>query len=410
MEESKGLPPNKRGRFRRLLDRRPTRRQVLESAALVAVAGTVGSVSPQNHPQAFPGDLSPFQPRLRVFRDRLHDKARGWIMAGVESITRPAEKKEDSFVYTVDVAQLMEHFAAMADIEPYLKLRDFAVKHLIINKLDDPYTRGFVLWKCVPDTTPDASGTTEALRVAKALWAGGNQFNRPEDKETAVMILGGYLRHANTDQGIWLIRNYFGFGTRSFANNTFVIDYDADFIRTVADASKGDASRYDWLSKLADNSYTLMRRTKAPTGLLYDLVQPELKTMYWGLDVTAFSPNDVIQTNNACTTAATIAVGAPEMARSLLSFLVGKFQANNKLHQYYYGRTGEAVNNWGLGSAETASVVRLAALLGDRVAVATFIQTGLVYWESVSTSADASQAWGVSELLMGLRAAIALGN
>ncbi len=31
-------------------------------------------------------------------------------------------------------------------------------------------------------------------------------------------------RHAAEEQGVWMIRNYFNLGTRSFANNSFLVD------------------------------------------------------------------------------------------------------------------------------------------------------------------------------------------
>jgi hypothetical protein len=70
-----------------------------------------------------------------------------------------------------------------------------------------------------------------------------------EDQKLALTILDGYARHETTDQGIWLIRNYFAFAGRNFATNTFVIDYDADFVRQVADdlkASDPAATRRCW--------------------------------------------------------------------------------------------------------------------------------------------------------------------
>ena len=51
----------------------------------------------------------------------------------------------------------------------------------------------------------------------------------------AAMILDGYSRHEFTDQGVWLIRNYFGYAQRNFASNSYLVDYDADFVRLVAD-------------------------------------------------------------------------------------------------------------------------------------------------------------------------------
>jgi len=399
----------RRSIMRRLTDRAPSRRDCFEAGVLIAAAGLVSSLSPQTHPQTHPADLSPYVARLKNFRDRLHEKARGWILNGVETITRSAESADQRFIYTVDAAQLMEHFAAAADLEPYLKLRQFAVDHVIIDTKDDPFTRGFVLWRRNLQSAPDASGTTEALRVARALWTGGKAFNRPDDKELALTILDGYARHYTIDQDIWIIRNYFSFGSRAFASNTFVIDYDADFVRQVADDLKGtDPTRHQAMAALADNSYGLMRRTPTPCGLLYDLVQPELKTMYWGIDVAAFSPNDIVQTNNACTTAATIARGEPAIAKKVLAFVTSKQSAEGKIYQHYYGRTGERVSNSGMGASENMAIAKLAALLNDKPAMAQFVQFGLPYWENFVSHAQPKNAWAASEILLGLKELLAV--
>lgn len=395
---------------RRLIDRLPSRRDCLEAGAMVAAAGFVSSLSPQTHPQAHAADLSPYLPRLKDFRDRLHDKARAWVLTGADAITRVDDSGRKTFIYTVDLAQLMEHFAAAGDLQPYMKLRDFAIEHVVIDRKDDPFTKGFVLWRRDVKAEPDASGTTEALRVARALWTGGKVLNRPEDKAIALMIIDGYARHYTIDQDIWLIRNYFSFGTRSFANNTFVIDYDADFLRQVADDLKAsDPKQHQAVSELATNSYGLMRRTPTPCGLLYDLVQPELKTMYWGIDVAAFSPNDIVQTNNACTTAATIAKGEPAIAKKVLAFVTGKQASEGKIFQHYYGRTGERVSKRGMGASENMAIAKLGALLGDKAAVALFVQAGLPHWENFVSTAGPASAWAASEILLGLKEVLAAG-
>ena len=416
MQQDQGQPGGgRRSWLRRLRDRAlprgaPSRRDVLTAAAVAAATGLVSSPAPPAYRPTHSGDLAPYLPRLRALHGRLHATARAWVMAGPQTIARKGDTPETSYVYTVELAQLMEHFAEAGDLEPYLTLRDFPARHLIVDRPDESFTRGFVLWRCVPGATPDASGTTEALRVAKALWAGHKKFGRAEDGALALSILDGYARHETVDQGIWLIRNYYAFAGKNFATNTFVIDYDADFVRRVADDVKAsDPERHKKLSLLADNSYCLMRRAIAPTGLLYDLVQPELKTMYWGLEVAAFSPNDVVQTNNACTTAATVARGDPATARGVLAFVTSRQATGGKVYQYYYGRTGERVNAWGLGAAETAAVVRLAALLGDRPAVGEFVRHGLPYWEEFAAKADPGMAWGVSEILLGMRDVLAIG-
>ncbi|QOV92153.1 hypothetical protein [Humisphaera borealis] len=391
------------------MDRVPSRRECLEAGALAAMAGFVTSLSPQTHPQADAADLAPYVPRLNDLRDRLHDKARVWAMGGAETVARPGKSPSDTFVYTVELAQLMEHFARAGDLEPYLKLRQFAVEHVIIDKADDPFTTGFVLWRRAIKVQPDASGTTEGLRMARALWASGKVLNRPQDKSLALTILDGYGRHYTIDQDIWLIRNYFSFGSRSFANNTYVIDYDADFLHAVADdIRESDPAAHKPIADLAARSYELMRRTPTPCGLLYDLVQPELKTMYWGIDVSVFSPNDIVQTNNACTTAATIAKGESGIARKVLAFVKNKLASDGKVYSHYYGRTGERVSRRGIRASETMAIAKLGALLDDKAAVAQFIQIGLPHWEQFVSSAGPEEAWAASEILLGLREVLAV--
>lgn len=405
----RSTPANAAGR--RWTDRLPSRRECLEAGGLTAMAGFVSSLAPPSHRPAHAADLSPELPRLIDLQERLHAKVRGWVMAGVNGLARKGATEADSFVYTVDLAQLMEHFALADDLEPYLALRQFAVDHVIIDKPDDSFTKGFVLWRRNVKSEPDASGTTEALRVAKALWVGGKTFNRPEERRLALTIIDGYARHYTIDQDIWLIRNYFSFGSRAFANNTYVIDYDADFLRQAADDLRAsDVEAAKRVGDLATNSYGLMRRTPTPCGLLYDLVQPELKTMYWGLEVAAFSPNDIVQTNNACTTAATIARGEPAIAQKVLAFVKNKLADEGKVYSHYYGRTGERVLRRGLGASETMAIAKLAALLGDRGTVTRFVTSGLPMWEAFVSTAGPDRAWAASEILLGFHEVLRLAK
>ena len=81
-------------------------------------------------------------------------------------------------------------------------MRELAVARLILDKPDDPYARGFVRWRFWSDLDPDASGTTEALRVAAGLWFGGRVFDRQLDTDLAVMFVERYGRHAFIDQAV----------------------------------------------------------------------------------------------------------------------------------------------------------------------------------------------------------------
>ncbi len=379
--------------------------------------------------------IGPYLPKLKLMRDALQTPARERA-TGVSAgrLARSADKKEDEFTFAVDVGQLLCYFAMIGDKRPYLALRDYAAGELVVDIKEDPFTKGFVLWRTQPGAKPDASGTTEALRIAKGLWIGSQAFGRSEDHLLAAIILDGYGRHQNVDQGLWLIRNYFHFYSRAFASNSFIIDYDPDFLRDFADSSKDDqpdgGQRYRDLTALADHSYEVLRASVAPCGLIYDLLQPELKTMYYGLDVAYFSPNDIIQLNNACATAATVAHGDPGIADGVIGFIADRLgvrrsrptsQASHSnpttrpvpedetghILAHYYGRTGESVNKQGIGATEYCAIIRLAALRLDdtaRYVIGRCIEQAIPYWEYNVAHADKLDAWTASEMLLGLQA------
>lgn len=326
-------------------------------------------------------------PDLRELREKFHRLARKWT--DVNQLSRA-----DGYFYTIDAAQLMICFAQLRDRKHYTLLRKHAVDHLIRNERTEPYTQGFVSWRYKPGEKLDASGTTEALRLARALWLGAKAFDQPEDHDLAALILAGYSRHAMVDQGVWIIRNYFGFATHAFATNSFLVDYDADFVKEVAEARK-DAE----LAKVAVNSYAAVKMAVAPCGLLYDLLQPELKTLYPELNVVAFSPNDIIQFSNCCTSATTITTGLPNVARRVLAFALNRL---SDLRIFYYGRTGEPVNDRAAGLFELSALARLAMLLGDSPSAATIAQVAMPHWKYFAEHSEPSQAYLVTEILMAL--------
>lgn len=353
-----------------------TRRRLLQSSAVAGAALSLGmsaSFAPQ--PQTPPGrsaEVADYTEAITRLREQVRALARSWVEG--DRLVRP-----DGFVYAVDVAQLMACFADAGDEDGYVRLHRQAMDRVVTNDRSDRFTTGFVLWRYRPGdrpATPDASGTTEALRTARALWLGARQFNRPGDAELARTILAGYRRHETVDQGVWMIRNYFGFGTRSFASNSFLVDYDPDFVAGVA-RETADAA----LKELADRSYAVVNGALTPAGLLYDLIQPELKTMYPLLEsVVTFSPNDVVQLSNAATVANTIARGAPEAAAKVLKFATDRL-AGGALRTYHYGRTGEAVNDTAVGINEWSGLTRLAAALGDRSAAAALLGHAVASWD-----------------------------
>jgi hypothetical protein len=325
----------------------------------------------------------------RKNKEELHQLARERVATGMLHRT-------DGWVFTVDVALLMIFAAREGDREMYESLRDFALEHLVLADVSDPYTRGFVLWRYREGEVPDASGTTEALRLAEGLWRGGEAFDTAEDRKWARVILEGYARHEAEEQGVWLIRNYFNLGTRSFATNSYLVDYAPDFVAEVARAT--DDAR---LLELAEKSYALIERAQAPTGLLYDVIQPEVATLLDDERLVIFSPNDAIQVSNAATVAASSVAGRPEVARRVLDFCLERMP---NLRGTYYGRTGEVARDKRPGIEAWASLVRLAIELDRDDALDAF------YPFLVSNAARKwripKDAWlyVTAELLLGLQA------
>ena len=119
----------------------------------------------------------------RRAKEELHELTRARVEAGMLART-------DGYVYAVDVALLMIFAAGEGDEAMYGTLRDFALEHLLLDSDDDPYTRGFVAWRYSEGIAPDASGTTEALRLAEGLWRGAQAFDIDTDRAIVLFYRG----------------------------------------------------------------------------------------------------------------------------------------------------------------------------------------------------------------------------
>ncbi len=373
---------------------RISRRMILWGTAAASLAATTGLIAEHSslaQPTA-PGSLHELAPALRDLQSALADQAREWISA--DRLLR-----EDGYLYGVDVGQLMICMAEVGDRESYDLLRKRAIAELIRDDPHEPYTRGMVAWRRKIGQKMDASGTTEALRVARGLWTGAKAFGQTKDADRAMTILDGYARHAMVDQGVWIISNYFDFTTHGFANNSFLVDYDADFVSEVAEARKSASLR-----DIASRSCRAVEMAVAPSGLLYDLLQPELKTLYPELDVVAFSPNDIVQFSNCATVATTVARSLPHVARSVLAFALNRME---DLRIYYFGRSGEVVNDRPAGLAELSALARLAMRVGSTDSAAAVATRALPKWKYFAAHAKPSQAYLVSEILLALHGLLA---
>lgn len=335
----------------------PTTESRLAAGAALAFAGLLAGALLWPQPAVDRGELSALRGALETRAARL------WRGDG---LVRP-----DGCVYTVDVGHLLIYAAARGDRALYDRVRPVA-RGLVRDDRSDPYTRGFVPWRRCGDDPPDASGTTEALRVARGLWRGGARFDLADDRALARVVLDGYARHAAEEYGVWMVRNYFAFQTRAFANDSYLVDYDPDFVAEVARAT-GDAG----LATLARRSAALVEAAVAPSGLIHTLVQPDVATLLPRAPVPIFSPNDVIQVNNACVVAETVVESAPAAARAVLDFALARGRG---LRRAYYGRTGEPVDSTPADSTAWSCLARLATRLGDPGAQRAFVPMAAWGW------------------------------
>ena len=258
--------------------------------------------------------------------------------------------RADGYIWAYDSAQLLRFAAIDADLTRYLELRDAIVKRFVIADSSDAEARNDVAWRVRDGATPDASGTTEALALADALLVGAAAFKRPDDRVLARQITDAYMRHATSERGVWFIRNYYNFATHAYANNSFLVDYLPDVL-----AEAGDADG-------AQRSYALLDRAIAPSGLFYELVQPEIETAFPGANLAFFSPNAISSITNACNLALYAVKGRPALAKRVLAFGVARATA---LKRFYDVRTGQARSMDNAGTPAYACLTRLAVKLGD---------------------------------------------
>ena len=241
-----------------------------------------------------------------ILRAQLQDAEMGLRRTLRVSADAQQFERQDGFIYTIDVAHLLVYATLHGDRALYRGLRTFAIQHLVSDTTADPFTRGFVRWRYRAGTPADASGTTEGLGIAEGLWRGGTVFSDSAGKRIALLILHGYARHAYSEGGTWFIRNYFNMQTRAFATNSFIVDYDPDFVNAVATETR-DSTLLD----LAARGYEVVDKSVAPSGLLYEVIQPELVTALPGLASPFFGPNDIVSLLNSCTVAERVSEGRP---------------------------------------------------------------------------------------------------
>lgn len=311
-------------------------------------------------------------------------------------VVASAYARGDGFSYTIDVAQLLELAALRGDASRFTALRRRLLDTVVIQSPDNSFVDGFVAWRYGEGLALDATGTTEALRVASGLWRGLGLAEAPggatvDDAELVLRILRGYGRHAYVDQGTWLIRNYYNLIVQAFSINSYLVDYDPDLLAEVGEA-RDDAE----LRELADRSYALVDAAQAPSGLIYQLVQPELVTLLPG-DSPIFAPNDVVGVANSCTVAERALRGRSAVARRLLAFAGAQ---GERLAERHRGRDGRPIEGARAANLIThGCLARLALELGDEPgAVARHLRAMLGELEPRCAAGEAIDLYTLSEL------------
>lgn len=173
------------------------------------------------------------QPRVREAQRRLESQLRA-------RLDRRRLQRPNGFVYAIDLAQLLAYAALQEDRELYERLRAQAEPTLVERGVQGGRRHTFVAWRYRPGDGPEdleASGTTEALELARALWLGAQAFDRPGDRALALRIVEGYARHQSRSSDFWYVRNYYDLTGDAFADNSYLVDYDPDFVGLVARAA-----------------------------------------------------------------------------------------------------------------------------------------------------------------------------
>jgi hypothetical protein len=318
-----------------------------ESAKPAATAPPVTAKAP-----AVAAPVSVDDAAFRAAAQRLDAEVRRWLERG------PA--RADGYVYAMDLAPLMLYAAQRKDSALYAQLYEASLP-LIVGG-EDAATQGFVLWRHRVGVEPEVSGATEALWMARALWAGHRLLRRPDDRGLALRVVDGYARHARGEAGTWRVAKYYAFGTKSYASLSVLPNYDPDFIEEAEPLAGGKAKG------LARRSYALLQRAVTPSKLLVPLIQPSLNDVLPGIGVNLYAPSGMVSLEDSCAAAEGALRGVPQLAANVLAFAGGggHSDANGRLYAYYHRKDGHALGEAVLSSTGYACLARIAAAQKDR--------------------------------------------
>ena len=317
-------------------------------------------------PRAEPAPAPPSAPRSTEIPPEEYDfraAARALDQEMQRQVRGAGLTRRDGYLYTLDAAPLLLYAARRRDQALYTELLE-RVRPLVWNRARDPYTRGFVLWRYKKGQAPEVSGATEALQLARGLWAGAEAFGRAQDRALALTVLEGYEKHVYELSGDWLVRKYYSFGSNTFANLSVVGNYHPDFL---AEVERARSTKPASGPSLSERSYGTLERAATESGLLYPIIQPEINQTYPGLDLDVYAPNNVLPVADSCTAVESAVQGRPQLAQEFLAFAAdkGHRDRNNFLYAYFNAATGEAIGRQVVGDPSYACLAQLAVALKE---------------------------------------------
>ncbi len=337
-----------------------------ESSVLVLALSllvTACSLLPRGGAPGGAAGAAPVTDEFRRAATLLDSELRRWLRD--HGVTR----KDGTSVHALDLAPVLLYAAQRGDRDLYLKVLPGA-QPLILTEQSGTYTAGFVLWRRVKDLPPEISGATEAIWMSRALDAGASAFKRPADRAQALRVLDGYAKHAFELQGVWLVRKYYSFAGSSFASLASPASYHADFLA----ALEKDVARGAWRG-MAERSVAAIERTRAPSGLLNPVIQPEIGAGFPDMGLETYAPNGLASLEDSCLGAEGVAHAAPRVGNGVLDFILegSHRRYGGKLWSYYDARDGTPVTDKGLSGTGYACLVRLAVALDRRDALAALL-------------------------------------
>lgn len=313
---------------------------------------------------------------MRLFpahRDTTAEEAIAPLREAALQIIQSGElARDDGAFYAVDVTQLATYAALAGDRELYDPLRDIILNKLLVTRVPGDPAHGMIAWRHAaepPEGAPhhDASGTTEALRAAEALWEGVQAFGLDEDRQTIALIIDAYCRHGWTDNNTntWMIRNYFNLDPEvyTFSTNSFLVDYDPDLLTGLIEA--GVSGDEDWAA-VTQNSAELIDKAVTPAGLLHQMIRPEVGTIMPHYAAEGiYSANGVEQLSNVLTVAERCTLTNPAVSQDVLDF---SRRQMHRLRLYYHADTGKRLGDdqdtWA-GVETWGPLLRLSVKLDD---------------------------------------------